>query len=85
MINWVEEMNGKLGIPEKLRDIMPTSNTKHDQDLIDKYRNICHHSGILGDKEILNLSMKAERNDTGFTNFIRYSREDYGRVLKACL
>ena len=79
-------MNGKLGIPQRLRDILPV----RSKDLTDvkdseNYQQIGHKDELLSENDILEMSHKAERNDTGFTNFIRYTYEDYQRVLRQCL
>ena len=85
VISWVEEMNNNLDIPEKLRDILPMVNEGGDDKIINKYYHIGNQTDILTETEILEISQKAERNETGFTNFIRYTQEDYVRVLRKCL
>ena len=78
-------MNSRLNIPEKLRDIIPSNEKKaDDQSLENKYHCIDPNTGGLTDNQLLEMSLKAERNDTGFTNFLRFSHEDYMRVLKKC-
>ena len=85
VINWVEEMNSKLGIPERLRDIIPSDGNKEvDTSIINRYHSLDGQSNSFTDKELLDMSLKAERNDTGFTNFIRFNHHDYMRVLKKC-
>ena len=86
VISWVEEMNGKLGIPQRLRDILPVR-SKDLTDIKDSenYQQIGHKDELLSENDILEMSHKAERNDTGFTNFIRFTHEDYQRVLRQCL
>jgi hypothetical protein len=81
----VEEMNNSLDIPEKLRDILPMTNKGDDDKTLNKYYHIGNQNNILTETEILEMSLKAERNETGFTNFIRYTQEDYARVLRKCL
>ena len=78
-------MNSNLDIPEKLRDILPVTTERHDDTILNKYHHMGNISDIVTETKILELSLKAERNETGFTNFIRYTQEDYARVLKNCL
>ena len=78
-------MNSNLDIPEKLRDILPVTTERNDDTILSKYHHIANISDIVTESEILKLSLKAERNETGFTNFIRYTQEDYARVLRNCL
>ena len=85
VINWVEEMNSKLGIPERLRDIIPENKNNGTDTLVEsKYHSIDGDMECLTDEQLLDMSLKAKRNDTGFTNFIRFDHEDYLRVLKKC-
>ena len=85
VIDWVEEMNAKLGIPEKLRDILTVRNEATDEHITIKYHHSHHDKGILTEDQLVELAFKAERNDTGFTNFIRFNHHDYARVLRECL
>ena len=85
VINWVEAMNAKLGIPEKLKEILPSTNGLCDKQLMERYHHIDNDNAILTEKDLLEMSFKAERNPTGFTNFIRFTNEDYARVLRTCL
>ena len=85
VIDWVEHMNGKLGIPERLRDILKIHNNTTDKYIDGKYHPINHNDGILVEDEIVDMSLKADRNNTGFTNFIRFSHNDYERVLRECV
>ena len=78
-------MNTKLGIPEKLRDILTLNKEPRGDHINDKYDQIDNSDGILTEEQVIDLSLKAERNNTGFTNFIRYMNNDYARVLKECL
>ena len=78
-------MNNSLNIPEKLRDILPMTNEGTHDKILTKYCHIGNQSDILTEAEVLEMSLKAERNETGFTNFIRYTQEDYARVLRKCL
>ena len=78
-------MNNSLNIPEKLRDILPMTNEGTNDKILNKYCHIGNQSDILTEAEVLEMSLKAERNETGFTNFIRYTQEDYARVLRKCL
>ena len=40
VINWVEEMNSKLGIPERLRDIIPENKNNGTDTLVEsKYHS----------------------------------------------
>ena len=85
VINWVETMNSKLGIPEKVRDIITIVDKKNDDTLIEnKYHSVDGNAGSIADEQLMDMSLKAERNDTGFTNFIRFNQEDYMRVLGKC-
>ena len=78
-------MNSKLGIPEKVRDIITIVDKKNDDTLIEnKYHSVDGNAGIIADEQLMDMSLKAERNDTGFTNFIRFNQEDYMRVLGKC-
>ena len=78
-------MNSKLGIPEKVRDIITIVDKKNDDTLIEnKYHSVDGNTEGITDEQLLDMSLKAERNDTGFTNFVRFNQEDYMRVLKKC-
>ena len=78
-------MNSKLGIPEKVRDIITIVDKKNDDTLIEnKYQSVDGNAGSIADEQLMDMSLKAERNDTGFTNFIRFNQEDYMRVLGKC-
>lgn len=78
-------MNSKLGIPEKVRDIITIVDKKNDDTLIENmYHFVDGNAGGISDEQLMDMSLKAERNDTGFTNFIRFNQEDYMRVLGKC-
>ena len=79
-------MNGKLGIPQRLRDILPVKGKDlTDVNASENYQQIGHKDELLSEKDIREMSHKAERNDACFTNFIRFTHEDYQRVLRQCL
>ena len=85
VVDWIQEMNAKLGIPEKLRDILTLNKEPRGDHINDKYDQTDNSDGILTEEQVIDLSLKAEKNNTGFTNFIRYTNNDYSRVLKECL
>ena len=80
----------KKDLDDKYLACDPLPDPENEKDLTDvnaseSYQQIGHKDELLSENDILEMSHKAERNDTGFTNFIRFTHEDYQRVLRQCL
>eukprot|EP00933_Yihiella_yeosuensis_P001788 TRINITY_DN10297_c0_g1_i2.p1 TRINITY_DN10297_c0_g1~~TRINITY_DN10297_c0_g1_i2.p1 ORF type:complete len:491 (+),score=66.64 TRINITY_DN10297_c0_g1_i2:61-1533(+) len=72
VIDWAESLCQDLRIPEKLGTIIQPSGQEASQD----------HTFKFDESQLLEIAAKAERNPTGFGNAIRYTVDDYERVLQ---